>query len=476
MTNRIHDRYEAARQRLQAVDQDHVLQWWPELSTKQQETLLAEIESVSWEAVKPLIRTHVLAKPAVALPQSLSPAEVMPRTPDASRRDLYAAAVDDGRRLLQEGRVAALTVAGGQGTRLGYDGPKGAVIVTPLGELTLFALFADMVRAARTRYGVAVPWYIMTSPANHEETLSYFRSHHYFGLPEADVRMFSQGMLPAFSREGKALMAEKDAIALAPDGHGGTLKALVASGALADMQRRGVEVISYFQVDNPLVKPFDPLFLGLHARTASEMSTKVCGKADDLEKVGNVCMADGRLMMVEYSDFPEEYARAKNADGTRKFNAGNLAIHALSTSFVDRIISKTFALPYRRAEKVVAYVDDAGQVHRPDAPNAVKLETFIFDALPLAANPLVLEVDRAEEFSPVKNASGVDSIATSQRDQNLRACRWLEAVGVAVPKQADGSPDATVVITPGFALDLDDLRARRAEIPTLKPGARLLLE
>ncbi len=469
-------RYTAAKARLAAAGQEHVLRWWPELSPTQQQSLLAEIESVSWESVTPLIRTHVLARPEVRLPQSLAPADVMPRTPNASQRELYAAATAKGRELLAAGKVAALTVAGGQGTRLGYDGPKGAVIVTPIGELTLFGLFADMVRAARRKYGVAIPWYIMTSPANHEETLGFFRSHHYFGLPEADVRMFSQGMLPAFSRDGQALMAEKDAIALAPDGHGGALKALVASGSLADMQRRGVEIISYFQVDNPLVKPFDPLFVGLHAETGSEMSTKVCPKADDLEKVGNVLMADGRLMMVEYSDFPESHARAKNTDGSRKFNAGNLAIHAISTSFVDRIISRTFALPYRRAEKVVAFIDEAGQVHRPDKPNAIKLETFIFDALPLAANPLVLEVDRAEEFSPVKNASGVDSIETSQRDQNLRACRWLESAGVAIPKRADGSPDATVVVTPGFAMDADDLRARRSAVPAITSGMRLLLE
>ena len=256
-----------------------------------------------------------------------------------------------------------------------------------------------MVRAARTKYGAVIPWYLMTSPANHARTEAYFAENGYFGLPADDICFFTQGMLPAFYPDGKLVLAEKHRLALAPDGHGGTLKALVQSGALADMEGRGIEVISYFQVDNPLVKPFDPLFLGLHALTGSDMSTKVCPKADDHERVGNVCLCDGKTRVIEYSDFADEYATARHPDGRRKFDAGNLAIHLLEVWFVDRIVGNTFQLPFRRASKAVAYVDETGTVQTPSEPNAVKLETFIFDALGLAENPLVLEVDRAEEFS-----------------------------------------------------------------------------
>ncbi len=333
-----------------------------------------------------------------------------------------------------------------------------------------------MIKAARSRYDTPIPWYIMTSPANHDETTDFLQSHDFFGLPPADVLLFPQGTLPMFGFDGKILLQAKHRVALGPDGHGGSLKALVESGALEDMKKRGIRMISYFQIDNPLVKPFDPLFLGLHAETGSEMSTKVARKANDLERVGNLCVADGKTIVVEYTDFPDEYAHAKNADGSRKFDAGNLAIHALDVDFVDRVVGRSFQLPFRRAEKAVAYLDENGTSQTPSTPNAVKLEMFVFDALPLAANPLVLEVDRAEEFSPVKNATGVDSLETSQRDQIARAYRWLEGAGIKVPREPGGQPDVTVAISPSYALDAEDVGEKRERLPSLKPGDSIYIK
>jgi UDP-N-acetylglucosamine/UDP-N-acetylgalactosamine diphosphorylase len=180
--------------------------------------------------------------------------------------------------------------------------------------------------------------------------------------------------------------------------------------------------------------------------------------------------------VIEYSEFPEDAARAKNADGSRRFNAGNLAIHLLDVAFVERVAQGSVGLPFRRAEKVIPFVDESGVVQQPTRPNGVKLETFIFDLLPFARQPLVFEVDRAEEFSPVKNASGVDSLEASQRDQVLRACRWLEAGGVAVPRKPDGSPDCVVAISPRFALDADEVRAKASRIPPLRPGDRVYIK
>jgi UDP-N-acetylglucosamine/UDP-N-acetylgalactosamine diphosphorylase len=452
------------------------LRWWPELSDAQREGLLGQIESIPWDALDPVISTLVRERPKPVRLTGLQPAPVFPRQPPPEQRLMYEDAVRRGREMLSAGKVAAFTVAGGQGTRLGFDGPKGMLPVTPVGNRTLFDLYAAMVLAARRKYGADIAWYIMTSLANHEATLAYFRSHGFFGLPSQDVMFFTQGMLPAFDFQGRALLADKDSPALSPDGHGGSLKALVHSGAVDDMKRRGISTISYFQVDNPLVKPFDPLFIGLHGRTGSEMSTKVAPKADDLERVGNVCLHQGKVTVVEYFEFPEEYARARDSQGRRLFDAGNLAIHVIEVGFVERIAGQTFQLPFRRAEKIVPYVDEAGRIRRPDKPNAVKLETFIFDVLPLARNPLMLEVERAEEFSPVKNASGVDSVETAHRDQVARACRWLESAGVAVPRQPDGRPDVTVCISPLLALDADDLVGRAGRIPTLKPGETRYLE
>ncbi len=463
-------RREAVAAQLTARNQTHVLRWWDELTSAQRLQLLADLGSIPWDTVDPLIDSHVRNAPTRRLPSGLTPPAVYPHETDPGERREYAEAIEQGRNQLRDGKVAAFTVAGGQGTRLGFDGPKGAVAVTPVGDRTLFELFAGMVKAARGRSEAAIPWYIMTSPGNHDDTEAFLTGHSFFGLPEADVRLFSQGMLPAFDAQGRLLLVEKHRVALAPDGHGGSLKALCTSGALADMQRRGITTISYFQVDNPLVKPFDPLFIGLHTSAGSDMSTKVAAKADDLEAVGNLCMQDGKLGVVEYSEFPEQFARARNDDGSRKFDAGNLAIHLLDVAFVERIVGVSFELPFRRAEKKVTHIDEQGASVEPETPNAIKLETFVFDALPLANNPLVLEVDRSEEFSPVKNATGTDSLDTSKRDQMLRACRWLDSAEVPVPRKPDGSPDVTITIAPSFALDADEVRLKRDQIGPIRAG------
>lgn len=469
-------RYEDALAASTMRGQEHVLRWWDELQPTQREQLLADAESIPWDVLDNAIPSHVMAISTSAIPTDLQPAIVYPKEPGPGQAALYEGATELGRELIRTGKVAAFTVAGGQGTRLDFDGPKGAVVVTPVGGKTLFELFAETIKAARRRYGVPIPWYIMTSPANHEQTIEFLTSRAFFGLPERDVILFSQGVLPVFGRDGKILMEAKHRIALSPDGHGGSLKALVKSGALGDMKARGVEIISYFQVDNPLVKPLDPLFLGLHAKTGADMSIKVLSKADDLERVGNVCVAGGKTMVVEYSDFPDEYAHARNPDGSRTFDAGNPAIHLFQVDFVDRVIGQSFQLPFRRAEKAVSCVDATGVLRKPAAPNAVKLETFVFDVLPLARSPLVLEVDRAEEFSPVKNATGVDSLETSKRDQIARACRWLESAGITIPRKPDGQPDVIIAIAPSFALDAAEVREQAGHPTALTAGASVYIE
>lgn len=456
--------------------QDHVLRWWEKLPDPQRQHLLSEIESIPWDAVEPLIQTHILSVPDRVVRGELLPPQVYPGTPTPREAALYEEAKRLGRKLLAEGKIAAFTVAGGQGTRLGFEGPKGCVTVSPVREKTLFQLFAEMIKAAGERSGVRIPWYVMTNPAIHEQTVGFLKDHEFFGLDGGDVFLFPQAMLPVFDYQGKILLSDKHRLALAPDGHGGSLKSLVSSGALRDMQSRGIEIISYFQVDNPLVKPFDALFIGLHALTESDMSTKVAAKVDDLERVGNVCLHDGRITVIEYTDFPEHLARERNPDGSRRFNVGNLAIHCLNVSFVQRIIADTFQLPYHRAEKVTAWMDEHGFLRTPSRPNSVKVETFVFDALPLARNPLLLEVDRAEEFSPVKNITGADSVETAIRDQIRRAARWLEAAGAPVPRKPDGEPNVSVEISPLFALDPEEVAAKKDRIPSLKHSAAIYIE
>ena len=291
----IESRHQRCLADLQTRSQAHVLRWWDELTPPQRQRLLADLESIPWGVVDGLIQSHVLHKPAVEIPADLSPPVVHPPRPGRGRESAYKQAVNTGRDVIRRGKAAAFTVAGGQGSRLGYEGPKGMVEVTPVGQRTLFQWFAETVRSARLRYETSIPWYVMTSPTNHDQTVAYFKQQGYFGLPQEDVVLFSQGMLPAFDFQGRLLMETKHRLALAPDGHGGSLKALVKSGALSDMQSRGVTIISYFQIDNPLAVVADPTFIGYHDLESAEMSTKVIPKRDRSEKVGVVgfCMGGG---------------------------------------------------------------------------------------------------------------------------------------------------------------------------------------
>ena len=459
---------------LREIGQEQILAFGDRLEPTRQRELLDDLASIDLDAIPSLSRL-VIGGNEKSLPDSAaapSPAPVI----KSEEVDLAAMAL--GRTLLSQGKVAALTVAGGQGTRLGFDGPKGAFPISPVRNKPLFQLFAESIVATSRRYRAAVPWYIMTSPHNDAATRQFFVDHENFGLPNGDVLFFHQGVMPAFDRHGKILLDQPHRIALSPDGHGGTLLALARSGMLADMARRGIEQISYFQVDNPLVNCVDPLFIGQHVLNQSEMSSKSVTKADDLERVGNFAVTGGKLTVIEYSDLPDTLAHARNPDGSRTFDAANIAIHAISRTFVERLTANpaSFALPWHIAHKKVPYTDlETGARIEPAEPNAIKLESFIFDALPLAQRPLILETSRAEEFSPVKNSTGVDSITTARRDISRRSARWLSMAGVRVPMCDDGEPDGVFEISPLLALDAGMLRDA-APIVSLKSGEMFYIE
>jgi UDP-N-acetylglucosamine/UDP-N-acetylgalactosamine diphosphorylase len=445
------------KQKLDAIGQGHVLRFFDSLGSESQLLLMSQLAALDLDAIAELAETYVRHKPPAPLPKVIEPVAALPRLPDGPRKKLYADAAARGRELLEAGKVGAFLVAGGQGTRLGYDGPKGEFPVTPIRNKSLFQVFAEQLLGKSRRAGRPIAWYIMTSDINDAATRAFFKRNQFFGYDPADVFFFQQGMMPAFSMDGRLLLAARDSLALSPDGHGGSLRALAASGALADMNRRGIEHLSYFQVDNPLVYCIDPLFLGLHDLTGSEMSSKTVVKAGPTEKVGNFVVGDGAVQVIEYSDLPAAMAAQQNADGSPRFNFGSIAIHALRVAFVQRLNEGgRLHLAWHRAEKKVPYIDDAGNPVNPTVPNAVKLEQFVFDAIPLAQNAMVYTTDRAEEFSPVKNAQGVDSPDTCRRDQIRRAARWLEGAGTYVASR-HGEPDVTLEISPLFAPSPDAL-------------------
>ncbi|HEX4794964.1 MAG TPA: UDPGP type 1 family protein [Humisphaera sp.] len=468
----------ALQSKLKSAGQEQVLRFYDQLDAAGRAKLEKQLASQHLDTLKQLAKEYVTHKPQIPLPKEIRPVKAYPRVPDAKQRALYDQAQQRGRELLKAGKIAAFLVAGGQGTRLGYDGPKGEFPITPIKNKPLFQVFAEQLRAYSRDFGKTIPWYIMTSDVNDAATRDFFKKHNFFGCNPADVFFFEQGMMPAFAMDGKLLLAEKDSLALSPDGHGGSLRALERSGAVADMRKRAVEHLSYFQVDNPLVHCIDPLFLGLHEITGSEMSSKTIPKAGPLEKVGNFVLGDGILQVIEYSDLPDELAKQTNPDGTLRFNAGSIAIHALRVSFIERLnAGGQLQLPWHRAEKKVPYVDDKGQPVKPDKPNAIKLEQFVFDAIPLAKNAIVYETDRAEEFSPVKNAQGDDSPATCKRDQIRRAARWLREAGVNIPDK-DGEPNAVLEISPLYATTAQQVKERNVKdrLPIVAAGASVYLE
>jgi UDP-N-acetylglucosamine/UDP-N-acetylgalactosamine diphosphorylase len=302
-----------------------------------------------------------------------------------------------------------------------------------------------------------MPVYMMTSPVTHEEQAEYLEHHGRFGLPADELMLFCQGTMPAVdASSGKLLLAEKGELFLSPDGHGGTIAALAASGAIDDMRDRGIEHLFYFQVDNPLVPIGDAEFIGYHLLANSELTSMAVAKQTPQDRLGNFVLIDGRLQVVEYSDFPADVAEKKNANGGLVFWAGSIAVHMFNVAFLERALALKDALPFHIAKKKVSHVDEAGRLIEPTQPNALKFERFIFDLLPHAKNPLVVEYAEEEVFAPLKNAPGAerDTPEYVQRFMVAQHRKWLQAAGTRV---AHG---VQVEISPLWALDARGVSAR----------------
>jgi UDP-N-acetylglucosamine/UDP-N-acetylgalactosamine diphosphorylase len=333
--------------------------------------------------------------------------------------------------------------------------------IGPLSGKTLFQIHVEKIVAAARRYGVRIPLYLMTSPATHDETVAFFAAHGRFGLPAEDFFVFRQGTMPAVDAEtGRALLEAPGRIAASPDGHGGTLAALDQSGALGDIERRGIRHLFYLQVDNPLVDICGREFVGYHLLADSEFSTQVVAKRDPLDRVGNVVQIDGRLMVIEYSDLPDDAARRHNADGSLAIWAGSIAVHVMDAAFLRRLVGSADALPFHIAKKKVIAVDPLAKDVQPHS--AIKFERFI-DLMPQAERAIVVEVDQGRAFAPLKNAPGAkaDTAQTVQAQMAALAREWLRQAGAEV------AGDVPVEISPLFALDAGDLAGK------VRPGTRV---
>ncbi len=426
------------REQLTACKQTHLFNFWEELTEGEQEALVSQLSVIDFELFSRLQgqKTSDDAK-------TIAPCEKTPL--DATFRE-------DGITSIKNGEIGVLTVAGGQGTRLGWSGPKGTFPATLLTGKSLFQIIAEQIVFASNKYSVVIPWYIMTSEENDEVTRSFLLDNNCFGLKRTDIFIFTQNEIPAVDAEGNMLLATKCSVAMNPDGHGGVISALKQSGGLEEMAKRGVNYLSYVQVDNPLANVIDPDFIGLHLSDTSsrEASSKCVAKTNPEERVGVFCTVNGNIEVVEYSDLTTEKSNQKDADGELLYGAGSIAVHLFTVSFLQQIADD---LPWHCANKKVNFVHcDTGEHVSPSDPNAYKFEKFVFDVLPMAARSLVVETKRDDEFAPIKNAAGHDSAKTSQLAQLERAKKWLRARGVSV---ADGARVEISPLSGACAEDLD---------------------
>lgn len=441
--------------------QSHLLRFWDELDETARAALLAEIAAIDFDLVAALHR-DLVASPASAPSASSAPDAPAALSPLRGRTfadDQLAAFRADGLNALAQGRAAAFLVAGGQGTRLGHDGPKGVFdIGLPSGK-SLFQLQAERLKRLGDLCGASVPWYIMTSRENHAATTSFFRDHAFFGLNEADVMFFPQGECPLTDEQGRILLADKGRIALGPNGNGGCFPALKDSGALADMRRRGVDWIFVYSVDNALVRVCDPTFLGFALASGLPAASKAVPKASPEERVGVFCRrgesavdGPGRPSVIEYSEMSPELCAARAEDGELLYGSANIAVHLFRRDFLEAHADA--ALPWHVAHKKIAHIAvdaahgaEPGTRVTPAEPNAHKFELFMFDLFPMAPDMAVLNVERAAEFAPVKNRDGADSPATARALISALHRRWAEQAGVDAATLADADIEISPLVS-----------------------------
>ena len=425
---------------------EHVFEYWDTLSDAEKKSLLIDLSTVDFELVEKL---YALSKEAVEIAEFVpAPFISIPKTSEelATKEKTSAIGID----FIKQGKVAAFVVAGGQGSRLGFDGPKGLFQVGPVSGKSLFQIHGEKILKYSRKYSTVIPWLVMTSQLNHNETVAYFEKMNYFGLNKANIYIFPQSMISSLDTNGKLILENSHTLFKNPDGHGGSLTALATSGVLAKMKERGISIISYFQVDNPLIKIIDPFFIGSHVLNNADVSSKSIRKAYADEKVGVfVKYKNDTIGVVEYSDMSKEDINLQDASGELLYGSGSIAVHAFSVDFIDSITSgRGVSLPFHTARKKLKV--KTGNTEKEI--DGLKFEKFVFDALLLTNKNIIMDTVREEEFAPVKNATGVDSLETSQTLMSNLHKAWLTERGVNIPHSVK-----VIEISPLTAVSFDDI-------------------
>ncbi|MBP5311611.1 MAG: UDPGP type 1 family protein [Clostridia bacterium] len=411
---------EKIKELLKKNGQEHLTGFCGELGDEERKALFKQIEGIDFEKVTELYKSasseHTESGGEYCY-EPLGYTEKAGLTPD-ERNELERI----GGEIIANGGFAALTMAGGQGTRLGHDGPKGTYDIGLPGHPSLFEIQCSRLAAASAKYGKTIPWYIMTSRENDKATRKFFREHSFFGYPEEDIVFFVQNMLPMVAFDGKIVLDEKGHVKEGADGHGGVFAALKSSGCYDDMKRRGIKWIFIGGIDNVLLKLCDPLFIGFGESSGAKIAAKSLVKRDAKEGVGVFCRRNGKPYVIEYTEISDEMADMRNGDGSFVYGDAHVLCNLFSIEAVAAVIGENSGLPYHVARKKTKFVNEKGETIVPEKPNAYKFEAFIFDAFEMFDDLAILRVDRESEFAPVKNKEGEDSPESARRmyEENLR--------------------------------------------------------
>ena len=449
------DEVKELREKYDKAGQEHVFAFYDELDISGKAFLFDQLSTFDPDRINTLADKALKPTKSSDEPPSLEP------LPDSATASLLDAPQDkkdewykSGLGQISENKVAVVLMAGGQGTRLGSSDPKGCFDIGLPSKKSLFQVQAERIKKvqelAAKHAGLEsekepiVPWYIMTSGPTRKPTEKFFQDNEYFGLEKENVIIFEQGVLPCISNDGKILLESKSKVAVAPDGNGGIYQALLTSGVRGDMEKRGIEHIHAYCVDNCLVKVADPVFIGFSSSKKADIATKVVRKRAANESVGLIVQKNGKPDVVEYSEIDKETAEAKDGSGLLTFRAANIVNHYYSFKFLQSIEEWADKLPHHVARKKIPYVDPAkGETIKPEKPNGIKLEQFVFDVFPFLSLDefACLEVDRKEEFSPLKNARGTgeDDPDTSKQDIMEQGARWLKEAGAVVVSEGSAT-------------------------------------
>ena len=400
---------EDIKKKLKKYSQEHLLNNFKNLSEEKQKRLLEQIKNIDFDLIKSLYDTTQNITTEIQDDQ-IKPIDFFDKE---KLYDDYKKYKEIGEKAIRTKKLAAVTMAGGQGTRLGHDGPKGTYDIGLESHKSLFELLSDGLKEQGKKYGVIIPWFIMTSRENNDATVDFFAKHRYFGYEkDKNIFFFKQGELPMIDTEGKILIGEDGLIKEAANGHGGIYEALVKNGMTKKMRELGVEWVFIGGVDNCLVKMVDPVLMGIAIDKNVTAAGKSVVKANPQEKVGVFCKRNGRPSVVEYTEIPKEMSEATDENGNLIYGESHILCNLFNIDAIERMGSKP--LPYHIAFKKATYIDKDGNKVVPDGPNAYKFEAFLFDAFGELDDMAILRVKREEEFAPVKNATGTDSPETAR--------------------------------------------------------------